>query len=77
MGMKNDDSMAVPLCWDCHAELHDRAGDEEWFFHERGIDPLQAASDLWALHEAEASEDDYRTAVFKMLFNRRSRQAGR
>lgn len=48
MSRKPGDQFTVPLCRLHHRELHDR-GDEEAWWRERSIDPMDEAGRLWAL----------------------------
>jgi hypothetical protein len=46
MGRKVSDEFAVPLCRTHHRALH-RAGNEQAWWKEAGVDPLKAARRLW------------------------------
>jgi hypothetical protein len=46
LGRKASDEFAVPLCRSHHRAVH-RAGDEEAWWKQAGIDPINAARKLW------------------------------
>jgi ERF superfamily len=46
LGRKVSDEFAVPLCRSHHRAVH-RAGDEQAWWKAAGIDPVEAACDLW------------------------------
>jgi hypothetical protein len=46
MGRKVGDQFTVPLCRAHHRQLH-HSGNESAFWHEMGIDALEAAAELW------------------------------
>ena len=46
LSLKVSDDFAVPLCAIHHQQLHKTTKEREWW-HERRIDPLAAARDLW------------------------------
>jgi hypothetical protein len=46
LGRKASDEFAVPLCRSHHRAVH-RAGDEESWWKQAGIDPIKAARRLW------------------------------
>lgn len=47
LGRKVSDRFTVPLCRLHHRELHAGGSEERWW-HDKGIDPLLVAADLWA-----------------------------
>ena len=53
MSRKPGDQFTVPLCRLHHRELHDR-GDEEVWWRERSIDPMDEAQRLWAMSRPKA-----------------------
>lgn len=46
VGYKTGDNWAVPLCHDCHMELH-HFGDEQTWWDLQGIDPIEWAQKNW------------------------------
>lgn len=46
MGIKVGDNFTVPLCRQCHTELHMDGGELIWWAS-KGIDPLGVAEILW------------------------------
>jgi hypothetical protein len=48
MQRKTSDEFTVPLCAIHHDALHRRGNERQWW-HERQIEPLVVASDLWAV----------------------------
>ena len=62
MQRKTSDEFTVPLCAIHHDALHRRGNERQWW-HERQIDPLVVASDLWAVtlgHKSAAAVSLYR-----------------
>ena len=47
MGLKVSDCWTVPLCWECHHELHNAKVKEELFWSLKGVDPIEKAQELW------------------------------
>ena len=48
MGMKVSDEFTVPLCWSCHARLHQPNSSEDRFWDaEYTDDPYNYAEKLW------------------------------
>jgi|TARA_E500000318_G_scaffold57657_1_gene53459 hypothetical protein len=54
MGLKVSDCWTVPLCWECHHELHNAKVKEELFWSLKGVDPIEKAQELWR-HTNEAN----------------------
>lgn len=47
-GLKAVDRLAVPLCWECHADLHRYGSRREFgWFDTRGLNPYLLANALW------------------------------
>ena len=46
LGRKASDEFTVPLCRSHHRSVH-RAGNEQVWWQQAGIDPLKVASKLW------------------------------
>ena len=49
MGLKTSDNCAVPMCHNCHSELH-MAGNEELYWDLRGINAYMWANKNWRDH---------------------------
>lgn len=56
MGMKAADEFTIPLCMNCHSQLHLR-GNERAFFGDVGVDPLEWAARLVVLSGRDIAED--------------------
>ena len=54
--MKASDAYTLPLCMNCHAQLH-LNGDERAFFQQSGIEPLEWAARLVVLSGRDIAED--------------------
>ena len=52
-GMRPGDNWAVPLCRDCHSELH-RYGDEKTWWDLIGIDPVNWAKVNWDRYNGDS-----------------------
>ena len=50
VGMKSGDNFAVPLCHECHMQLH-RFGDERTWWDLSGVDPIEWATRNWERYD--------------------------
>lgn len=56
MGLKASDDYTLPLCMDCHSQLH-LNGNERAFFESVDLDPLEWAARLVVLSGRDIAED--------------------
>jgi len=56
MGLKASDAYTLPLCMNCHSQLH-LMGNERVFFERVGLDPLKWAARLVVLSGRDIAED--------------------
>lgn len=51
MGTKVDDRYTVPLCRQCHMDLH-ALGDENLWWSLKGVDPIAWSDEQWRAYNA-------------------------
>ena len=76
LGRKVGDEFTVPLCRPHHRELH-RSGNEAAWWHEMGIDPLNAARRLWIAVKEHPKGDESSIQVAKSIALASSRTSRR
>jgi ERF superfamily protein len=62
LGRKASDEFAVPLCRSHHRAVH-RAGDEQAWWKDTGIDPVKAARQLWRQTRLDDPQDHHQPGL--------------